>query len=152
MIDVSHVRQYTWTWTTACEETEDKMARVCAFPGCGTRMRKSNPETFHRLPLRESNLKQWLVVLQFQRWKLRITVSVVDILIRTNSQFLTKGHLTLQNACGWREMPFRKRHVLHRRYVYNCLVISREPNEYYRIFRTIRRTGLEGAPSMNGLF
>ena len=62
MIKVSRVRQYTWT---ACEEREDKMVHVCSFPGCDTRMRKSNPETFHRLPLRESNLKQWLVVLQF---------------------------------------------------------------------------------------
>ncbi|XP_059914246.1 zinc finger protein 28-like isoform X1 [Gadus macrocephalus] len=40
------------------------MVRVCAFPGCGTKMRRYNPETFHRLPLQESNLRQWLAVLQ----------------------------------------------------------------------------------------
>ena len=40
------------------------MVRVCAFPGCYKRMRRYNPESFHRLPVKNSDtLKQWLIVL-----------------------------------------------------------------------------------------
>ncbi|XP_078135658.1 peroxynitrite isomerase THAP4-like isoform X2 [Sander vitreus] len=40
------------------------MVRVCAFPGCDKKMKHYNPESFHRLPLQNSDtLKQWLVVL-----------------------------------------------------------------------------------------
>ncbi|XP_035516429.1 uncharacterized protein LOC118327247 [Morone saxatilis] len=42
------------------------MVRVCAFPGCEKKMKRYNPESFHRLPLQNSDtLKQWLVVLNF---------------------------------------------------------------------------------------
>lgn len=44
--------------------TVKKMVRVCAFPGCDKNMKHYNPESFHRLPLQNSDtLKQWLVVL-----------------------------------------------------------------------------------------
>ncbi|XP_056125284.1 lethal(3)malignant brain tumor-like protein 2 isoform X2 [Rhinichthys klamathensis goyatoka] len=40
------------------------MVRVCAFPGCNKKMKRYNPESFHRLPLQNSDiLKQWLVIL-----------------------------------------------------------------------------------------
>ncbi|CAL8325224.1 unnamed protein product [Arctogadus glacialis] len=42
------------------------MVRVCAFPGCETKMKRYNPETFHRLPLRyddRSLVNSWLIVL-----------------------------------------------------------------------------------------
>lgn len=40
------------------------MVHVCAFTVCGKKMKSYNLKTFHRLPLQEPTLKQWLVVLQ----------------------------------------------------------------------------------------
>ena len=41
------------------------MVRVCAFPSCETKMKRYNPETFHRLPLRSARslVIQWLIAL-----------------------------------------------------------------------------------------